>query len=166
MEQKQEKAKDTLNKAQWNGISSLKKDKTLVIKESDQGGACVVMMDESFYHGKILEMLNRREPYIELDKNIDAGILRKICRGIEKYKEQLTPKETEYLTKFDHKICQFYGLPKIHKSQIIIDKIKENPSEYVQVNQRQALTMRRIVADPNCVTSRLRLLADETRYCQ
>ena len=73
MAQKQEKAKDNLNKAQWNGILNLKKDKTLVIKESDKGGACVIM-NESFYHDKILEMLNDRETCKELDKNIYAVI--------------------------------------------------------------------------------------------
>ena len=143
-----------MNKAQWNGILNLKKDKALVIKESDKGGACVIM-DESFYNDKILEMLNDRETYKELNKNIDAGILRKICKLTEKYKEQLTPKEIRYLTKFDHQTSQFYGLPKIHKCKIIKDKIKENPSEYVQINQPQDLKMRPIVAGPNCVTSRL-----------
>ena len=133
---------------------NLKKDKTLVIKESDKGRACIII-DEPFYNDKISEMLNDRETYKELDKNIDAGILRKICKLTLKYKEQLTSKEIQYLTKFDHQMSQFYGLPKIHKFKIIKDKIKENPSEYVQVNQPQDLKMRPIVAGPNCVTSRL-----------
>ena len=154
MAQKQEKAKNNLSKAKSNEILNLKKDKTLVIKESDKGGACAIM-DESFYNDKILEMLNDRETYKELDKNIDAGILWKICKLTEKYKEQHTPKEIQYLTKFDYQTSQFYGLPKIHKCKIIKDKIKENPSEYVQVNQPQDLKMRPIVAGPNCVTSRL-----------
>ena len=106
MAQKQEKAKNNLNKAQWNGILNLKKDKTLVIKESNKGRACVIM-DESFYNDKILELLNDCETYKELEKNIDAGILQKIRKLTEKYKEQLTPKEIQYLTKFDHQMSQF-----------------------------------------------------------
>ena len=106
MAQKQVKAKNNLNKAQWNGILNLKKDKTLVIKESNKGGACVIM-NESFYNDKILEMLNDCDTYKELDKNINAGILWKLCKLTEKYKEQLTSKEIQYLTKFDHQMSQF-----------------------------------------------------------
>ena len=152
--EKQSVVKDNLTKAEWNGINELKNNSNIVIKESDKGGACVIM-DAEFYDKKMSEMTNDENTYKKLDNNIDKKIHKKIINLTEKYRQQLTKKETDYLSKFNCKTSQLYGLPKVHKSEIIKREIESNPSEYTEVHQPNDLKMRPIVAGPSCVTSRL-----------
>ena len=60
-----------------------------------------------------------KNTYQELNGNIDKKINKKITNLTEKYHEQLTHKEIDYLIKFKYKTSQLYGLPKVHKSNII-----------------------------------------------
>ena len=51
--------------------------------------------------------------------------MKEIVKISEKYKDNLTKKEKEYLTSFSYNTSNFYGLPKIHKSKLIQNAIKE-----------------------------------------
>ena len=124
----------------------LKNNPNLVIKESDKSGACVVMV-QIFFYTKILEIVNDNTTYKELDTNIDSKIHKKITNLTEKYHEELTQKEINYL--------YLYGLPKVHKSDKIKREIENKPLEYIEVDQPEDLEMRPIVAGPIFVTSRL-----------
>ena len=104
---------------------------------------------------KMSEMTNDENTNRKLDNNIDKKIHRKIINLTEKYRQQLTKKETDYLTKFNYKTSQLYGLPNVHKSEIIKSETESNPSEYIEVHQPNDLNMRPTVAGPSCVTSRL-----------
>ena len=112
-------------------------------------------MDAEFYDKKMSEMTNGENTYKKLDNNIDEKIHKQIINLTEKYRQQLTKKETDYLTKFNYKTSQLYGLPKVHKSEIIKRGIESNPSEYTEVHQPNDLKMTPIHAGPSCVTSRL-----------
>ena len=114
-------------------------------------------MDSEFYHKKMFELVNDKNTYQELNGKVDKKTNKKITNLTEKYHEQLTQKEIDYLTKFKYKTSQLYGLPKVHKSNIIKREIENNPSEYIEVHQPGDLKMRPIVAGPSCVTSKLRL---------
>ena len=75
-----------------------KNNKNLIFKESDKGGACVIM-DSEYYKSKILNILQDKETYSKLGRNLDNKILKKIEKLTETYKNQLTEKEIKYLTK-------------------------------------------------------------------
>ncbi len=51
-----------LDKEEWNAIIQLKKDNSLVIKEGDKGGACVIM-DSNYYRDKIMLLLSDETTY-------------------------------------------------------------------------------------------------------
>ena len=51
-------------------------------------------------------------------------------------------------------------MPKIHKSKIIQEAIQVQNSEYVKIYEPPDLTLRPIVAGPNCPTRRLSNLVD------
>ena len=69
------------------------------------------------YHRKILDML-KEDTYVI--SNIDCSTLAKRTKAsVERYKSQLHKKELEAITKQEAYIVKFYGLPKIHKSQVI-----------------------------------------------
>ena len=157
----QARPKFNLNKEEWSAIIQLKKDNNLVIKEGDKGGACVIM-DSDYYKDEITAILNDQMTYKEIgNANIEKEILLKIKRLIRKYEGDLTEKEADYLTNFDHKPSNIYGLPKVHKCKEILDKIKNTPNKCVMVNCPQSLTMRPIIAGPKCVTSRLSDFVDK-----
>ena len=146
--------KNNLNKMEWEGIMKLKKDDTVVIKECDKGGACVIM-DAKFYYEKMCNILDDKETYKKLDKNIDNKTMTMIENLTEKYKEALTKKEIDYLTGYQNKTSNLYGLPKVHKSKIIGNTVKNSIAEVIELPNPQDLTFRPIVAGPNCVTSKL-----------
>ena len=103
---------------------------------------------------RMFELVNDENTYQELNGNIDKKINKKITNLTEKYHEQLTQKEIDYLTKLKYKTSQLYGLPNVHKSNIIKREIENNPSEYIEIHQPGDLKMRPIVAGPSCITSR------------
>ena len=59
--------------------------------------------------------------------------MKEIVKISEKYKDNLTKKEKEYLTSFSYNTSNFYGLPKIHKSKLIQNLIKEQQKECAHI---------------------------------
>ena len=74
---------------------------------------------------------------------------------VKKYQSDLTKKEIDYLINFTCQTSTFYDLPKAHKSDIIAKAIEEQDSEYIKIHEPEDLTVRPIVAGPNCPTKRL-----------
>ena len=66
-----------------------------------------------------------------------------------------TDKEREYITKFQCKTSNFYGLPKIHKSKAIEEKVKEAQDFYLHRPNPKDFKLRPIVAGPTCETHRI-----------
>ena len=83
-----------------------------------------------------------------------------IAKIIEKYKDNLTKTEKEYLISFSYNTSHFYGLPKIHKSKLIQNALKEQQKEYVHIIEPSDLKLRSIVAGPICLTRPLSNLID------
>ena len=69
-------------------------------------------------------------------------------------------KEFKYLNEADCNTSNFYGLPKIHKSQLITNAIEKQNSEVVSINESQNLKVRPIVGGPKCPTRKLSELID------
>ena len=91
----------------------------LIIKQADKGGA-VVIMDRQYYSEKITEMLNNEEIYFPLTENIDDKVIQKVKNLTQLHETILTEEKIRYLTDFDCRTSNFYGLPKVHKSRSII----------------------------------------------
>ena len=102
----------------------LKSQDDIIIKPSDKGEACVIM-DKTYYYEKMMELLNDRETYQEINSNLDKQTHSKIKTLTKRYKHVLTEKECKYLTDFDYQDNKLYGLPKVQKSQEIIKEIKK-----------------------------------------
>ena len=64
----------------------------------------------------------------------------------------------DYLVNFEMKPSNFYGLPKVHKSEKIKTTYEQNISHHVEVHYINDLKLRPIVAGPTCQTHRLRPL--------
>ena len=61
---------------------------------------------------------------------------------------------------FEFKLSSFYGVPKIHKSKLILEKCQETYSPYLELKDPSDLKFRPIVAGPVCETRKLSNLID------
>lgn len=151
--------KNNTNKLERNAIKSLGSRTDIIIKEADKGSA-VVLMNTDFYKNKVMDILNDEETYKKIPHNRDQNTMHKIKITINNYSNILTKDEIRYLTQFEYKTSLFYGLPKIHKSKLIINTITRENSEYVSVRDPMDLKLRPIVAGPACPTHRISHLLD------
>ncbi|CAI9717422.1 Hypothetical predicted protein [Octopus vulgaris] len=87
--------------------------------------------------------------------NIDHHITKKINHLVSKHYNSLTDNGRDYITNFEPKPSNFYGLPKIQKSEDIQQAVREQGSEYIQVLYPKDLKLRPIIAGPACPTHRL-----------
>ena len=117
-------------------------------------------MNTKHYLKMISDHLNDETIYKMVEANCDAKGMKGIAKIIEKYKDDLTNKEKEYHTSFSYNTSNFYGLPKIHKSELIQNAIKKQQKEYVHINETSDLKLRPIVAGPICPTRPLSNLID------
>ena len=62
------------------------------------------------------------EPIIHVIKKV----MKELGKLFEKYKDNLIDKETDYLANFSYNTSNFYGLPKVHKSDIITQATEMN----------------------------------------
>ena len=131
----------------------------IVIMSADKGGA-VVVLDADHYKRMVETVFNDPEYFEESDGNKMREIIGKIDFLCKKYKDCLTKDEISALTKFDYKEANFYGLPKIHKSQIIKAAVNDQKSEVVNVESPSDLKIRPIIGGPVSPTSNLSKLLD------
>jgi hypothetical protein len=89
-----------------------------VIKEADKGNA-VVILDREYYRDKILDMLNDGMYYEETDKKADQKTYKIITKLLHEHEGELHKEEIDYITNFTFTESYFYGLPKVHKSEVI-----------------------------------------------
>lgn len=83
--------KSHFSSSERKALQDLEKDDTIIIKEADKGGATIIM-DKTFYRNKILELLSDTENYIQLPRNEDDIVIRKIEKLIKEYEHHLTQK--------------------------------------------------------------------------
>ena len=150
----QKAPKSNLSKLEWAAINNLKNDKNIEIKEADKGGS-VVILSKSHYKSMTLSQLNDEKTYTKLNSNPYQAIMKKIKALITKYKPLLTDSEYKYLSHSYFETSNFYGHPKIHKSEILHKAIKEQNKELITILEPKDLKLRPIVGRPKCPTRSL-----------
>ena len=153
------KNKSNISKNEWEATKSLKKNDSIVIKESDKGGA-VVVMNKTHYYNIVVKILQGEETYKITNENCDKKVFKDLEKLVAKFSNCLLKEEQDFLTKFSFSTSNFYGLPKIHKSKIIQEAIQVQNSEYVKIYEPLDLTLRPVVAGLNCPARRLSNLVD------
>ena len=136
------KVKDNLTLEQGASFDSFKRRKDMVYFKADKG-AGVVLMDPDYYRDGILQTLNT-DKYQKLDGNVDKVICRGVKKLVKKYKTMLTSKEQLAITDFEYITANLYGLPKIHKSQILKEAISNNEGKYIHLPRPSDIVFRLI----------------------
>ena len=131
----------------------------IVIMAADKGGA-VVIMDADHYKQMVESVFDDPEYFEDCSTSEMREIIGKIGSLCRKYDQVLTKDEASFLTNFDFRESNFYGLPKIHKSQTIKDAVKSQASEVVTVPRPQDLKVRPIIGGPSSPTSNLSRMID------
>ena len=105
-------------------LKRLRNNPNLMISKVDKGGSLVIM-DKLYYKNKIDDHLADLGSYERLPNYNESQIMKKVEKFAENWKNTLKQKERLYITKFDKKTANFFGLPKIHKS-VKIKQVTEN----------------------------------------
>ena len=138
---------DNLTVDQRVGLSVFKKRKNILYFKADKGSA-IVLLNELFYKYKILSVL-KTDKYEKLPRNIDYFVSLKLKAFVNKYKSILTPAERLAITRFDYRTTNIYGLPKLHKSKILKEALRNCTSTYLHLPDPLDLDFRLIFGGPN-----------------
>ena len=131
------------------------KDSSIVIKPADKGDIVVIQNGKDYYDMCMAHLTDKRYykqlGYADPTKKVEL----KVIEFAKKYKQMLTTKEYEFLTSKDHKMSNFYMLPKLHKNDELNEVLKssESPSEYLQIKLNTKIEGRPIISGPAYHTS-------------
>ena len=154
--------KDNLTRFERSALKELQElvdSFQIVIMPADKGGA-VVILDGDHYRQMVLSVFNNPDYFEPCQNNQSKEIFLEITSLCKKYVNNLTKDEVKFLSKFDSKEANFYGLPKVHKSDIIKKAILEQKSEVVIVPSPSDLKIRPIIGGPTSPTSHLSKFID------
>ena len=140
-------------------LKGLVDEHKIVIMSADKGGA-VVIMDAMHYRQMIHKVFNNPDYFEPCDGNQTKEIMLEIASFCRKYQNNLTKDEINFISKFDAKESNFYGLPKVHKSVIIKEAIQAQKSEVIKVPSPSDLKIRPIIGGTSSPTSRLSQFVD------
>ena len=134
---------DNLTKQQRYGLKTLKQNKNIVIFKADKGSG-IVILDRDFYCKLVLDKLT--SPTFELaPHNMDHVVMLKLQSFVRRFSNSLTSKEKRAILNFDYKGANFYGVPKIHKSQLIKNKLNTTAGECLNLVSPSDLSLRIIL---------------------
>ena len=147
---------DNVTAGERNAINSLKNNPDIVITAVDKGSS-VVIMNRCDYINCIDNVLHDASTYKKLPKNRDKKILKQVKDFTTKFSQcfDINGKEVEYLTEFDIKSANFYGLIKIHKSHTLINVLKSATDTYIKTPFPPDYPIRCITAGVDAPTSKL-----------
>ena len=128
----------------------------IIIKEVDKGEA-VTVFSKNHYRAMMntLTIKTQTKNRIKFWHHYYEKNLKTI-----KQKNIFTDKEFNYLNETDYSTSHFYWLPKIQKSRLITNAIKEQNSGFVSINEPQDLKVRPTVGEPKCPIIKLSELID------
>ena len=123
-------------------------DGDLVLKSADKGDVTVVMSSD-YYYKMCMNELTKEKFYRPLGNTDPSNIvMTDVINFANNYRDVLTGKEYEFLTKKKYRMANFYTLPKLHKS-ILVNNMLQSGSEYVHSTEFQEIVEGRpIVGGP------------------
>ena len=122
----------------------------------------MILMSAEFYRDKLVLHDHLNTPtYCITDSNADKKVFSELKKLMTKHEKCMTKKEFQFITNYDWKSSNIYVQPKIHKSKIIIEKIKNHNNIYLEMAPPDDLKGRPIIAGPNSPTQHLSKLLEK-----
>ena len=153
-----EKVKDNIkNREDLESLVHKTVNNQVIIKPADKGDMIVIQNSDD-YQKMCLDHLSNKEYYEDLGfENPTFIVKQKVCALAKKYKQMLHEKEYEFLTVREHKMSNFYMLPKLHKNaelnEILVSS--DTAEEYLQLKLKTKVEGRPIISGPAYHTSGL-----------
>ena len=119
----------------------------IIIKPADKGEIIVVQSAKD-YQEMCLRHLEDEDYYEIVPADPTELVQQEVVNFAKKYEETLTNNEYRYLTAEDHKLSNFYMLPKLHKNAELNRIIEESNTEYLHVKLSSNLEGRPICSGP------------------
>ena len=98
------------------GIKELEKNKEIIIRPADKGGA-IVVLSRTYYYEELDNQLNDTNTYIKLRGNPTGEYKEELCDLVYRGRQKgiLNKKEYKYLVPDTCRVPIIYTIPKIHK---------------------------------------------------
>lgn len=155
------KQKRNLSVQESNSLYRLKDKTSLHFTEADKGGA-IVILDYNFYRSCMLnDHLNDKNTYELIPSYNNNVILNKVRSLCNQYKNNLSKKQIDYLTKFRTITPYMYGLPKLHKCTEYFSDIVIDSFGCISIPAPTDLKFRPIISSRFSPTNRLSSFLDE-----
>lgn len=155
----EKKRKSNITKSEWQALISISQRNDIIIKPADKGGAMVIM-ESDIYKEQIYEILNDTETYQRCSAMREKEISKRLIFFVDKFKTTLTNNEIEYISNINAKQSFFYGLPKVHKSDILKRTLSNENQVITHLPGLRDFPLRPIVAGPASATQHLSKLMD------
>ena len=97
----------------------------------------------------VVKLLQDEVKYKKTNENCDKKVFKDLEKLVAKFSNCLLKEEQDFLTKFSFSTSNFYGLPKVHKSEIIEEAMQVQNSKMYEPSD---LTLRPTAVGPNCPT--------------
>ena len=133
----------------------------LEIKKADKTNTFVIMDKDRYREQLVLNCHLRTPSYEKVDAESDTIVYQNLEKLCSKYETCMTKSELRTIKKDDWCTSRFYVLPKINKSNTILNRIKNGTEEYVELPMPVDLTSRPIVSGPKSVTKGLSQLLEK-----
>ena len=123
------KPKFNINLKERISLNKLKDNDKLIIQKADKGSATIIM-DKMDYERGILDILSDKNTYMVTEPYDLKTLSKKVNEVMSMLKNNnaINKNEFDYLTNFHMKPATIYGLPKIHKSKNLNEKLKDYSS--------------------------------------
>ena len=148
---------DNLTSEQRVAIDTFKARNNVLLFKADKGSG-ICLLSPEFYKCKVLKILESSK-YEMLPRNVDYFVNLKLRRFVNKFSFLSAP-EKNAIVNFDYKSTNIYGLPKIHKSELVINAVKQNQGKYLFLKNPEDLDFRIIFGGPKNPCSGLASLTD------
>ena len=127
---------DNLPQEERRALKDIQENEAIVTKEADKGGALVIL-DKEFYERKLImaDHLSDSSTYARVNDDADKEVARKLTKLVKKHEKCFTKGEKSYVLDPNWKTSEFYVRPKIHKCKTILDEIKRQPRNVIDINE-------------------------------
>ena len=144
-----------------SAIKELSKNKNITFCKADKGGALLIL-NKIDYETLVMTHLNDTSTYLPFETCQDSFILEKIKNLVLSFEQCFMQTEKNFLFNFVPKTSYFYVLPKIHKSDDVINLCSNLQNEFVDIKVLpQPMPSRPIISNVNSPTSHLSYFIDK-----
>ncbi|BHF72651.1 hypothetical protein SprV_0401571900 [Sparganum proliferum] len=110
---------ETLSNTEQRALKSLKANKDITILPADKGRSTVVL-DKSDYQNKVHDLLEDQHSYKQCRANEMKNLITRINKSLRNFRTKgaITPNDWFSMKPTDTAMARFYGLPKVHKTNV------------------------------------------------